>query len=117
MSCTTQASPFASTPFDGILGLGFKDQVAVFHPKRENRYTLDTGRCQDLSMGHSFNILDDMYGLLGPGKLSDRIAIVKVVKNLRTGALPAGLFSVFLTEVGWTWKDSELRGQFFSRLA
>jgi len=68
---------------------------------------------QDLSMGHSFNILDDMYGLLGPGKLNERIAFVKVVKNLRTGALPAGLFSVFLTEVGWPLKDSELRGQFF----
>eukprot|EP00434_Breviolum_minutum_P038053 symbB.v1.2.033750.t1/scaffold4237.1/size42635/3 len=56
-SVEQSASPFASTPFDGILGLGFKD----------------------LSMGHSFNILDDMYG---------------------TGALPAGLFSVFLTEDG-----------------
>eukprot|EP00933_Yihiella_yeosuensis_P027704 TRINITY_DN2159_c0_g1_i3.p1 TRINITY_DN2159_c0_g1~~TRINITY_DN2159_c0_g1_i3.p1 ORF type:complete len:779 (+),score=194.10 TRINITY_DN2159_c0_g1_i3:88-2424(+) len=32
-------SPFSSTPFDGILGLGFKD----------------------LSMGQGFNILDDLY--------------------------------------------------------
>eukprot|EP00438_Fugacium_kawagutii_P020075 Skav223197 [mRNA] locus=scaffold3016:45088:47524:+ [translate_table: standard] len=54
-SVEQSASPFSSTPFDGILGLGFKD----------------------LSMGHDFNILDDMY---------------------QTGALPAGLFSVFLTE-------------------
>lgn len=56
-SVEQSASPFSSTPFDGILGLGFKD----------------------LSMGHDFNILDDMY---------------------QTGALPAGLFSVFLTEDG-----------------
>ncbi|CAE7242158.1 Ctse [Symbiodinium natans] len=56
-SVEQSAVPFSSTPFDGILGLGFKD----------------------LSMGHNFNILDDMY---------------------QTGSLPAGQFSVFLTEDG-----------------
>lgn len=56
-SVEQSAAPFASTPFDGILGLGFKD----------------------LSMGLNFNILDDMY---------------------QTGSLPAGQFSVFLTEDG-----------------
>ncbi|CAK9030238.1 unnamed protein product [Durusdinium trenchii] len=56
-SVEQSAVPFSATPFDGILGLGFKD----------------------LSMGHDFNILDDMY---------------------QTGSLPAGLFSVFLTEDG-----------------
>jgi len=56
-SVEQSAMPFSSTPFDGILGLGFKD----------------------LSMGNSFNILDDMY---------------------QTGALPGGQFSVFLTEDG-----------------
>jgi len=56
-SVEQSAVPFSSTPFDGILGLGFKD----------------------LSMGQSFNILDDMY---------------------ETGSLPAGQFSVFLTEDG-----------------
>lgn len=40
------AEPFSSTPFDGILGLGFKD----------------------LSMGDGFNIVDDMNGA---GKLPD----------------------------------------------
>ncbi|CAE7433129.1 Ctse [Symbiodinium sp. CCMP2592] len=56
-SVEQSAAPFSSTPFDGILGLGFKD----------------------LSMGLNFNILDDMY---------------------QTGSLPAGQFSVFLTEDG-----------------
>jgi len=56
-SSEQSASPFSSTPFDGILGLGFKD----------------------LSMGHNFNILDDMNGM---------------------GSLPGGQFSVFLTEDG-----------------
>jgi len=44
------ASPFSQTPFDGILGLGFKD----------------------LSMGNNFNILDDMYaaGTLPGGQFS-----------------------------------------------
>eukprot|EP00441_Pelagodinium_beii_P026002 CAMPEP_0197650916 /NCGR_PEP_ID=MMETSP1338-20131121/31236_1 /TAXON_ID=43686 ORGANISM="Pelagodinium beii, Strain RCC1491" /NCGR_SAMPLE_ID=MMETSP1338 /ASSEMBLY_ACC=CAM_ASM_000754 /LENGTH=607 /DNA_ID=CAMNT_0043225429 /DNA_START=69 /DNA_END=1889 /DNA_ORIENTATION=+ len=56
-SSEQSASPFSSTPFDGIMGLGFKD----------------------LSMGHNFNILDDMNSM---------------------GSLPGGQFSVFLTEDG-----------------
>lgn len=49
-SVEQSASPFSSTPFDGILGLGFKD----------------------LSMGNNFNILDDMYaaGTLPGGQFS-----------------------------------------------
>eukprot|EP00930_Biecheleria_cincta_P045337 TRINITY_DN31257_c0_g1_i1.p1 TRINITY_DN31257_c0_g1~~TRINITY_DN31257_c0_g1_i1.p1 ORF type:complete len:636 (+),score=122.36 TRINITY_DN31257_c0_g1_i1:103-2010(+) len=49
-STEQSASPFSHTPFDGILGLGFKD----------------------LSMGNNFNILDDMYaaGTLPGGQFS-----------------------------------------------
>lgn len=49
-SVEQSAAPFSSTPFDGILGLGFKD----------------------LSMGNKFNILDDMYaaGTLPGGQFS-----------------------------------------------
>jgi hypothetical protein len=49
-STQQSASPFSATPFDGILGLGFKD----------------------LSMGNNFNILDDMYaaGTLPGGQFS-----------------------------------------------
>ncbi|CAE7779778.1 Ctse [Symbiodinium pilosum] len=49
-SVEQSAIPFSSTPFDGILGLGFKD----------------------LSMGQNFNILDDMYetGSLPSGQFS-----------------------------------------------